>query len=68
MSDTTIPILLNHDPSKAIGKLEGDIVTFVPRTVTPAMMFQAGWQTLEYEMILGQTYITKARIRELSVG
>lgn len=64
----TIPILWNHDASRPVGKLEGDVATFLPRTVTAEWMFQAGWQVLESEEVGGVTYITRAKIRELSVG
>ena len=68
-SDTpkSIPILVDHDHRRVVGRLVGDIATFAPKTVTDRNMLPAAWQTIESEEVDGKVYVRKARIRAMSI-
>lgn len=68
MSEKSIPIFINHDFTRPVGSLEGQIARFVPRTVTPDTMFNAGYTILKDELIGDVRYILEAKIREISVN
>lgn len=63
----SILILWKHDQQRVVGKLEGNVATFDP-PLHEHYMLEAGWRTLEAEIIDGERFIRRAEILELSVG
>jgi hypothetical protein len=69
MSENGLPILFQHDASRVVGRVEGDVATFSPDArITQQNMIDAGWQTLEAETVDGVVVITKAKLLYLNVG
>jgi hypothetical protein len=65
-----IPILLNHDASKLIGKLEGDIITLREGTdYTAQDICGMGLAIVptEFAVIEGKVIVKKARLFEFSI-
>ena len=68
-----IPILFDHGLSRVIGKIEENVITFMPEAkITDNMLFDAfngGLEILESMWIDDKIrYILKARILELSIS
>ena len=65
---TTIPVLWNHNPEALVGRLVGNVATFLPGKVTHDNMLPAGWRVIRWaEGEDGKRYILEAEILELSV-
>ena len=65
---TNIPLLWNHNRDALVGRLVGNVATFLPGKVTRENMLPVGWRVIRWEDgDDGKLYILEAEILELSV-